>query len=318
MNKKKRKYQSGKIRTFLLFLFLACIIWVLTKFSKELSASVSARLVYVELPANSVLAEGNPGSITFDMTGTGYDFLLYKIKPLQIEVEVDRYYQEQKDEVLVDNSELVRLIARALDGKKGIRNLSINQLRVDLDKVAQKRVPVKALTDLAYREGFRPLASPGLTPDSVTLSGPAEKLRSVDSLTTEKLVRDNVDTDISASLLIRTELPEGLTVTPKEVELFLEVEEYSPKSLSIPVQLINAPDGLDLKLVPATVNLSFDIPISLFNEVDEADFQIVCDYLKRNEEENFMLPELVEKHENAVNLVLGHNKIDYLIFKKDN
>jgi hypothetical protein len=317
MSTKKGKMQSGKIRTFLLFLALACIIWVLTKFSKEVSASVSAELVYTDLPANTILSEGNPGSISFDVTGTGYDFLLYQIKPPVVELAVDQYYQQEKGMAVVENAQLVQLIARVLDGKESIRNLSITRLTIGLDRVEQVRVPVRAVLDISYREGFFAVDSAVTRPDSVTVSGPQDKLLLVSEVATQTLSQQKIDRSLTKKLLLSEDLPKGVSVSPAEVEVTIKVEEYSPKNVAVTLELVNAPSGENIRLVPAVVNIAFDIPVSAYNQVDATDFRLVCDFDKRNSEENFLLPVLIEKPVNARNIEFSHNKVDYLIFKSD-
>ena len=50
------------------------------------------------------------------------------------------------------------------------------------------------------------------------------------------------------------------------------------------------------------------------NEISE-DLVLICDYTKRDKNENFMIPELLEKPESILNIVIKAKKVDYLIFK---
>ena len=54
-----KKHKNLKVKRFLFFLLLAAIFWVLTKFSREFTATMVAKIQYENVPENAALSEGN-------------------------------------------------------------------------------------------------------------------------------------------------------------------------------------------------------------------------------------------------------------------
>ena len=85
-----KNYKNSKVKWFLFFLFLATIFWVLTKFSREFTTTLQARINYENIPETAALSEKNINSIAFDLTANGFEILFYKFKKPTIDVEVGK------------------------------------------------------------------------------------------------------------------------------------------------------------------------------------------------------------------------------------
>ena len=95
----------------------------------------------------------------------------------------------------------------------------------------------------------------------------------------------------------------------------LKVAEFSQGKFTLPIEVINLPPDLDIKLVSPNVTVSYDVSVNDFSEISKDSFRVICDYSKRNKEENFMLPILEKMPPNIQNVVFEPKKIDFLIFK---
>lgn len=310
-----RKYSKSKIKLFLFFLFLASIFWVLTKFSREFTTSIVAKINYESLPETAVLSQNNLHEISFDLTANGFEILFYKLKKPILDVEVSKYYDKNKDGFTISRNELVRKLSSNFNKYMDIKNLSVEGLKVNLDPIILKKVGVKAQVDLTFKEGFKPIDSIRVIPDSVMISGPKGILEQIGTVNTEKLSLIHVEKSISEAVKIVSPSDEIVKINPSNVKVEWPVAEFSQGKFILPVEVINLPPGIELKLVPERISVSFDIAVDDFSGVSRENFRIVCDYSKRNEKENFMLPQLAKKPDGAVNIVFEPKKIDFFIFK---
>jgi hypothetical protein len=311
----RKKYNTKKIRTFLLFLGVACVIWVLTKFSKEYTATINGDIVYSNLPENIVLGEGNAQDISFEVTAVGFKFLQYQLNKPRIEIPLNNFAIDETNKVVLESMDLNRLVSSELGKDVSISNLSLSKINISLDRVGSRKVPVIANTDITYREGFKTINGPVLSPDSVNIFAPNEILYGIDSILTT-LVSLN-DLYESVEVNVKLELPdkENFNVEPKQVELQLDVTEFTQKTVSVPIEVINVPSGTTLKIIPEVLTISFDVAMERFNDISDSDFTVVCDFTQRNNEENFMLVELSKQPEGIFHIEFSEKKIDYLIFK---
>lgn len=314
--KARTNHRGKKIKTFVLFLILACIIWVLTKFSNQDTSTITAQLVYTDLPPDAVLLGNQPKSISFDLTANGFDFLLLQLKRPTIAIEVNNYYNEKELTAVIDNTELVRLITNSLNTNIAARNLSIDMLTLKLDALVSKKIAVELKHNLEFEEGFRIIGTVTSIPDSVVVQGTSSRLESINLVSTKSVDRSNISGDLTISAEVDTTGLQIFSVNPEKVDIAIDVEEFTQKEIILPIELINVPEETTIKLIPETIRISADVPVNKFNTITTNDFRVVCDYLKRNEEENFMLPELVSLPEDIHNVEFGMQKIDFLIFKQ--
>ena len=311
----KNPFKSTKLKAFFFFLMLATFFWALTKFSRQYTATAAASIHYANIPDNTLMTDDNLKEITFDLSTNGFEFLFYKLKRPRIDIDVRRYYSEGDSLVIVSENELIKLITSRLKADLAVRNLSVNQLGVNLDKIISKKIPIKVKTDFSYKDGFRPLGSLQVIPDSIIVSGPSVYLETIDFVETEVLSGENLDTSVSVSATISSFENAKVIVDPKEVLVSITVAEFSQKEINLTIELINVPQGVIVKLIPNTVSLTFNASVDDFKNITDKDFKVICDYDQRNEDENFMIPKLVESSDRVMNVELDTKKIDYLIFK---
>ncbi len=313
--KTAKKYSKRKVKLFLFFLLVASIFWVLTKFSREFTAIMTAKIHYVDLPDTAALAQGNLNEITYDLTANGFEILFYKLKKPTLEIDVAKYYKKEENGFTITRNELVSQLSAKFNKYMEIKNLSVDELKVNLDPIVLKKVRVKPRIEISFKEGFKPIDSIQVKPDSITISGPEGVLKKINAVDTKLLTLHNVEKPISETVGIDSPSDEIVKIIPTKVNVEWPVAEFSQGKFTLPVEVINLPPGLELKLVPERISISFDIAVDDFSAVSRENFRVVCDYSKRNDKENFMLPILAKKPAGAVNIVFEPKKVDFFVFK---
>lgn len=307
--------KNSKVKRFLFFLLVATIFWVLTKFSREFTATMQAKINYENIPETAALAEKNIHNITFDLTANGFEILFYKFKNLTIDVPVATYYTKENESFTISKNELLRMVASNFNRNLVVKNLSVEQLNVSLDPIILKKVRVFVKTDISFKNGFKAVDSITTFPDSVTISGPSGSLKKINTITTDLISLKDVEKDISEMVKIPRPSNEVISVKPNKVEVKLAVAEFSQGEFSLPIDVINLPPDVEIKLVPQTITIMFDVSVADFAKISKENFRVVCDYSKRNVDENFMLPFLEKKPQNIINVMFEPKKIDFFIFK---
>ncbi|AVI51560.1 hypothetical protein C5O00_10445 [Pukyongia salina] len=310
-----KKYKTKKIRTFLLFLALACIIWVLTKFSKSYTATISGNINYINLPENTVLGDGNPDKFSFEVTANGFKFLQYQLNTPEIDIPVANYLPNNNNRIIIERNELNRLIASELENEVSVKNLSLNQIIINLDTVASRMIPIRANIKIRYKEGFRAVDTALLNPNVVKVSAPANELNKIDTIRTKEISLTDVDKKVDLDLQLELPASNSWKVEPSTVKFSQEVKEFTQKKLNVPIEIVNLPPGIKVKIIPNSLTISFDVPMENFNNITATDFKVVCDYAKKDSADNFMVAEIIRQPEGILNVEVSEKKIDFLIFK---
>ncbi|WGF92574.1 CdaR family protein [Aequorivita marisscotiae] len=310
-----KKNKNLKIKRFLFFLLIAAIFWILTKFSREFTTTMEAKINYENIPETTALSEKNLHTIMFDLTANGFEILFYKFKKPRIDVQVSEFYDNEKDHFTISKNELSRMVSSNFNRNLGIKNLSVEELKVVLDPIVLKKVKVVPSTKLSFKDGFKPRDSIKISPDSVTISGPSGTLKKINSIRTEEVSLNGIEKSISKSISLVSPNSEIVSIKPNTVTINLKVAEYSQGQFTLPIEVINLPPEMEIKLISPSVTVSYDVPVSEFTKISKENFRVICDYAKRNKDDNFMLPTLEKMPPGILNVVFEPKKIDFFIFK---
>jgi YbbR domain-containing protein len=311
----KNPFISSKLKAFFVFLFLASIFWVLTKFSKQDVASVVATITYVQVPEGMMLTKNNPQEISFNLAATRFEFLGYVLKKPKITIDVTSYFNEKNSQARVGGTALEKLILTQVVSDGRITQLSIPEINIELEQLNFKKVPVVPKVSIAYVIGFDALGAMRVQPDSVTITGAKQVLDTLHFIKTVPLELNYISETISQDLPLQKWSDIALTMTPNTVVISQDVVEYSQKIVSVPITMINDPLQGSFKLLPATVRVAFNVPVDRFNDITANDFKIICDYRARNQEDNFMIPIIKERPDDITGVEMETKKIDLLLFK---
>lgn len=309
---KSKKQSTTKV--FLFFLLFSTLLWVLTKFSKQYSSHVDVQLVYQNLPENTLLSDA-PKSVSVNYLANGFEFLYYKIKPPTVELNLNKYYKEGTNGILIEREAIEADISKDLDREVFLSNISRKNIEVELDHIANKEVPILIDAAIQLQKGFRQLDSIQINPSRVVVSAPSQVLDSIEYIYTVKWEAKNVNKNLEKKLKLITPKFDKTFLDLEETTATLEVVEFTQKNLKVPITLINKPSDVTLMLIPEVISVMVDVDIDQFNEVSEQDFEVICDYNKRNEEEGVLYATLKTSPSNVYNVKLGEVEIDYLIFK---
>ncbi len=315
MLKKIKDRKEKKIKTFLFFLLLATIFWMLTKYSNEYTQSIISKVEYINLPEKTILSDSTISEISFDVVANGFEFLLFKLKKPTITIDVSRFYSKETNQSIVSNNELKKLITQQLNKNILVRNISVTELHVFLKTIQTKKIPVKPLITIQYKPGFKNTSKAILQPDSIVVQAPKEVLDTLKFITTQTLNISDVDKSISQELLVNT--PDNATITLENTKVWLQipVEETIQKTIQLPLLLKNVPKSLQLKIIPERVSITYTTTVSNFNTIDTKIFKIESDYKKRNQENNTLHVNLVSTPDNVFDVTINPKSVNYLLVK---
>jgi len=313
-NSQAKKIKKGKLKMFLLFLLITTFIWFLSKFSKEFTATVDASIQYINLP-KEVLISNKVDNLSFDLTANGFDFLFYKINKPVVFIDIKKYYKKNNPKIVISNQEVQKIINTQLKKKISIKNVSIENLQISLDQLESKKIRVKLNKKINFEKGYKLVDDFVIKPDSIKITGPSQLVDTIEYVLTNRVDLTNVRDNVSMNIDLLLSENKAINYSNKQVQLSFTVEEFIQKSIIIPIIINNLPKDITLKIIPEIVTISFDVSMKQYNEFSKDDFSIICDYNKRNEESNFMIPLITQQPKSVFNIELSESKINYLVFK---
>ena len=127
-----------------------------------------------------------------------------------------------------------------------------------------------------------------------------------------------IASDTSVSTVSLKSIPDVLFSTD-EVQMTVISQQYTEKSLEIPVTGVNFPPQVFLKSFPSKAVITFWVKMSEYDKVDTSDFQVVVDYEDIDGKDGSKAPlRLFSQPANVRNVRLQTRTVDYLMEKQMN
>ncbi len=307
-------FRSKRINVFFLFLLSAFIILILTKLSKPHTNTMVFEIEMHNIPDENIILND---SVTMAITlkTHGFKWLKYFVTQPKVVIDFskDVYKREQ---AFVWNKSKSYLNNTQFDKQVEILNITPDTLLFRYDENLVKKVPVKLNGEVRYSPGFSTSEAPFLEPDSIEIIGPNNIVSQIEVIESEPVILENVRTDIMETIALQ--LPDTLSdlkFDNTHVILKATVEKFTEGMFKIPIEVINVPEGIQLKYFPKDVNVSYYVSLNKFNDITSKEFKVVCDYGKIINDQSFLVPELIEQPKDIKHIKLNHKRIEFIITK---
>jgi YbbR domain-containing protein len=267
--------ERRRLSAFFTCLVLAALAWVFTTLSNTYNFTVREILTYKNAPQKRAFHSLQPDTINTTMRGTGWQMLFSRMNNEDRSITVDLHTLENKDYVIL-SSQLKEINDRK-ESDEQIVAFSPDTLYFDFSNRAVKRVPVQLLSHIRYQHQFAQSNDIAIKPAYVTISGPGSLIDNIKSWSTDSLVLDSVNETMRGRINMQPPKEGSISISPKSVQVVLPVDEFTEKTISIPVKLTNNRNYYNVKVFPQKVKVTFTTSLSRFAEMDEDFFEASAD-----------------------------------------
>lgn len=243
------------------------------------------------MPADKAFLKPPPADIIAEIKGTGWDLLLDYFANPQIVLT----YDLRKTAALnLNANQLKSAISKRLYTESiSVEEVNYEALLVQLETKHQRKVPLKIPRKLRFAPGYQLQGRVGASPDSVWVTGPASAIDTLKSWSTDSLVLSNLSENLETQINLQTP-PGAMTISPKSVKVYIGVEQFTEKSLFVPIQVRNAPDSF--QIYPRRIRVTCLVGLSRYNDLKPEDFALTVD----------LDPKLTQGQKTTVPITLDH------------
>jgi len=268
--------ERRRVSVFITCLLLAMAAWVLTTLSGSYNFTVKQAINFRNTPQRRAFKALQPDTVEATMQGTGWQMLFSKVNAFDHPITIDLHTLEHSNFIAL-NTQLPQ-INKAIDVKHKIIAFSPDTLYFDFTNRVIKKIMVEPVLNIKYQQQYQESGKIQVKPAYVTINGPGNVINGIKTWKTDTLTLNNVNNTVSTSLALQPVKEGNISVYPKTVQLRVPVEEFTEKTLSIPVKLINNPHYYNVKVIPQHIKLTFTVPLSRYMELDEAFFEATADF----------------------------------------
>lgn len=297
---------------FLIFLAISIAFWFMQSLQETKEVSIAYTLKVEDVPTSVIFTSDIPEQINVNYTGKVWDAIYHKFIANEAHEVVLKFkdIDNQSDRIVIDANAVRREIVKQTDKNMTYTSTSPNRIEIYYSHGQHKRVPVTFGGKVSTAAG-RFLGETILTPDSVDVFAPSHLYDSIKSISTEKVIYNEVEDTIVARLALNA--PRGVKLTPDTVKARFCVDIYTDKTLQVPIYCANVPNNCIMRLFPLKTNVTFLVSATLYDEIKPDDFIIIADYSEISENIKRCRLQVSQKPNNIRNLRISPEYVEYVI-----
>ncbi len=248
---------------------LLCAIgaWLFMALNNKYVYTAKTVLIYKDFPQKKAFKALQTDTVDLQVEGTGWQLLFARLRvnPQSITVSLDKL--NSRNFILF--SEQLQQVNKQLETSQRIISVKPDTLYFDFSRRTNKRVPVKLRYDISFVQQYGLASKIQLKPSYVNISGPQEELIKIKEWHTDSLKLKEVQHSINTRVSIKANNSANVSIYPTSVDVKVPVDEFTEKTVEVPLNLINNKDFYDVKLYPKKVKVTFMVALSRYEEVDE-------------------------------------------------
>ncbi|MBD1394886.1 CdaR family protein [Mucilaginibacter glaciei] len=267
--------ERRRLSAFVTCLVIAVFAWLFTSLSNPYRYTVKQVITFRNAPLRRAFHPLQSDTIDAVVQGTGWQMLVNKMNDEQRPVSIDLHTLDNKSFIVLNTQ--LKQINLAKDLNHQIIAFTPDTLFFDFSNRMTKRVPVQLVSKINYQKQFAQSDNVKIQPDYVTISGPAEVLARINSWKTDSVKLTGVNESYSSRVALLPAREGNLDILPKTVIVNIPIDEFTEKTMEIPVRLINNHNYYDVKVFPQKVKVTFTTSLTNYPDASEDDFEAVAD-----------------------------------------
>lgn len=302
-----------------MFLLISAAIWLLNALSKNYTTDIEYPLDYLEFPEDKVIVGELPGHLDLQINSHGYALLRYKMfkKPAPISFDFSSFNLSRgvdSSSTFILTRYLKTQISGQLPGELQLLEIQPDTLHFRFADKVTRSLEIRPDFNYTVVKQFTIKDKILLEPDSVEVTGPDLILDTMDYVLTERLDLGELTKKYEDKVRLSTKA--DLSYNVSRVNCVIELERLTELQISVPIEVLNLPDSLQLQTFPSSIMLNCKLGLSKYDRIENYPFRAVVDFEKIEER----VPTLNVSIQNPPDYLLGYEyhpkTVEYLKSKK--
>ena len=308
-----RKQQWKEALIFFCFLLLATGFWMLQSLQQEYDINIRIPVNYKNLPKDIAFSETPPDYIDVKIKDKGTVLLNYKFGRTFAAIDVSVKNETNKqNQLLIDKKEIESDVRKQLMATTSIIAFEPQQNAIKFSQRIGKKVSVRFDGDIRTAPGFKVYAPVSIQPEIITAYASHYILDTLVSASTVYTEYKRLDKSLTQTIQIQP--VDGVTFEPSSVTVSIPIEEFTEKTLEIPVNCVHIPPYYRVRIFPSSVKVSCSVPLSAFKNITEDLFAIDIPYqeFEQNASGKIMV-QLTKKPDEIDKITISPDQIEFII-----
>lgn len=315
INRSLRSPQGKNAITFLVFLLISAVLWIVMQLNEETQRDLSCPVTITNVPDSMVRISPMPEVFNVSVRGQGTQLIKY-LWHQRPQMAIDYRQYKSGNKVVFSEAALRAFFRNMVGGSCQILSVTPDSLSVTFTSQPGVRLPVTVDAHVTPAPHYVITGGVKSLIDSVTLYS-ANGLDTVyRALSTKPITL----TDVRKSMIVRVpvRVPRGMRSIPDSVDLSIDVEPLISKTRKVSVTPLNVPKGMKLITVPQQVEIYYMVPMDVYKKNEtEPKFRVVVDYNDiKNPTQEKVPVKLAYAPRELLNVFVSADSVDYILEQK--
>ena len=270
------KLNKKDCATFILILILSAVFLLMLTLNDSYEQDVSINLRLRNVPPGVVITTDPAPTFTAVLKDRGVTLLKYRQQIPTVNIDFENRGQTS-GHVVIKTPDLLKLLKPRLEA-----TTEIVQIKPDRQleyfyagKDDSKKLPVRLESTLST-DSFHIITDVSVEPDSVEVYATPEVYDTLRQVVTTPLTLSGINAHYTGEVPLAA--IRGAKTSPANVNVTVQVDRITEKTVEVPVEGVNFPAGKHLKAFPAKVKVIFQVGIGQYRKVTADDFKLVVNY----------------------------------------
>lgn len=318
----KRNHVSidRNILTYGICVIIATILWFLNALNKDYTAEISYPVKYTDFPKGKHLISELPKDIILEVNAKGFALLGYKVSTsfLPITFNVNTYSKHKLEgngvlEYTVNTREIMDKISNQLSQDIKLQNITPETIEFRFSRSVSRKIAIYPVIKYSLKKQYILKDKIQVTPDSILISGPSNLIDTMKYVYTNPLRFGEISKKVSDQVDL-VNIP-GVDLPIQEVTVQMDIEKFTESKKNIILKTRNLPDSLNIRLFPENINITYEVGLSKYDKITDADFEFSVDY-EQCLGASFLTVKIDKVPSFIQNLVVTTQKVEYILEEK--
>ena len=283
--KLKNILKNRNILIFIFFFLISAFLWFLNKLNKEYIVDYDVSIKYIKIPDKDKLSQKPNQNLKISLKGHGYSILQLKLKRFNPPFVVDlsenilSRINNDKFKQYVLTKSFADEINRSFGNNLELISINPDTLFFIYEPIFSKKVPIKINAAYNIPNDMLISGKPIISPDSVLLLSKYNIIDSIIELETEYKNLGTINNLIEYKLSLV--VPNDIRISHNSVKMKVPMEKAIDKTIELTIKPENFPEHYKVIFIPDKVKISFRVPMSQFDKIDQSHFNVIADYNNR-------------------------------------
>lgn len=316
VGKKQESQTLQQFSSIFFFVTIAALLWLMIKLSTNYVVTEPLTLNFKNAPSDLVITNETQ-KVNVTLSTSGFELLNYYFKPssrrkVDISLEEVPLHRDSESTYSFSSSYAKDKIAKFLTIEPNEVSFDDNRIILNMEQLDSIRVKVTPNIELTYEKQYNRHGKIQITPDSVTIFGPKNKLKSIDNVYTQNVDIKNINSNIDIDVPLQ--LDEMIKSNTNNINIKVFVEKYTEAIANVKV---NNTSQKKLRLFPDKVKIKYIVSLTDYNIINDKSFVVNIDTADILPENNFLPVYLVDYPNNTKITSIEPKEVEYIIIEEN-